>query len=214
MRFVSDYALCNFKCPYCIVSKFQAKYKEDREWHEENYKVIVDHLSLLPFPINVRFGVRGEFFLQKTLVGGARFLSQADNCAGVNLISNLSFRSNQYDQVLDGFDLDKVAMVASFHPTEIKDVPAWVETARYLNSRIDFSVVLVAYPPLITQLSESVTMLRDAGLQVAVQAFVGTLEGRRYPQSYSDEEKEIIRHVMYSRHDYEHWINLKMPGFV
>lgn len=213
VRLVCDYALCNFKCPYCITSKFQERYRQDHEWHERNYRTIITNLTRVPFPVNVRLGVRGEFFLSETLLDGARSLSRADNCVSVNLISNLSFGAERYDRLLGGFDLDKVALVASYHPTEIRDVERWIETARHLAKRIDFSVVLVAYPPLLRDLAGSVEMLRGQGFEVAVQGYIGLLNGKEYPHSYSEAEKSMLREVVYSRHDYEHWFNLKQPGW-
>jgi hypothetical protein len=113
---------------------------------------------------------------------------------------------------LKGYNLKKIGIVASYHPTQIKNKEKWLETALLMNETFDFAVILVAYPALLKDLLFYIDNLRQAGLSVFVQGFIGNYHGKQYPQSYSTTEKELLKKMMYSRHDYEFFINCKRPG--
>ena len=147
VRYFTDFPTCNYKCTYCIAGHGDTFPKPEYRWDPERYLTIVDHLMELPFPINVRFGVGGEFFLDKNLIEGARRLSNSANAASVNLITNLSFSYRQYKQILADCRQEKIAILATFHPTEVADHAAWLETARSISCDYDLAIVMVAYPP-------------------------------------------------------------------
>lgn len=209
IRLLTDWSKCNFKCKYCIVSEQQDGFET---WAEDNFKEIIKKLKSVDFRYNIRLGVQGEFFTNKTLIQGARDLSNSENCAAVNLITNLSLSSSQFEKIFSGFDISKVAVVASYHPTEIKDVKKWLETAKYMNNLLDFSIVVVAYPPIIDELVTMVNKLKEDGFHLAVQGYIGSYQGKNYPESYTPEEREKLKSITYSRHDFEYFINLKKPG--
>lgn len=209
IRLLSDWSKCNYKCSYCIVSEQQEAFVS---WSEDNYKKIINNLTLASFRYNIRLGVQGEFFANKVLIEGGRSLSNSKNCFGVNLITNLSLSIAQFDKAFEGYDLKKVGLVASYHPTEIKDIDAWIETAVYMNGKVDFSLIVVAYPPILTSLSHMVKKFHALGMHVAVQAYIGDYQGKSYPAAYTPEEKQLIKSMVYSRHDYEFLVNLKKPG--
>ncbi len=208
IRLLTDWSKCNFKCSYCIVAEQQDKFVS---WSEDNYKIIINNLCEASFKFNIRLGVQGEFFANKTLIEGGRTLSNAESCVGVNLITNLSLNPKQFDKAFDGYNISKLGVVASYHPTEIKDIEAWLETACYMNDKADFSVVVVAYPPILDDLEEMVARLHKMGVHVAVQAYIGKYMLKSYPEDYTEEEKQRIKAMIYSRHDYEFFVNLKKP---
>ncbi|MDM4016067.1 hypothetical protein [Roseiconus lacunae] len=181
-------------------------------WDEAKYLRVIDQFATLPYSMDVRIGVGGETFINKTVVEGARRLSNHDNTRAVNLISNLSFSFKQYERIFQGFDLSRLALVCSFHPTEIKDIDRWVETAIEVNQVVDLAIVLVAWPPLMPALADYKRRLEDCGLEVFVQAFHGWYEGQKYPESYSQDDRKRLANVFYSEHDYEHMVDLKQPG--
>ncbi|MDR4498218.1 MAG: hypothetical protein MRK02_09910 [Candidatus Scalindua sp.] len=209
VRFPNYFRTCNFSCPYCIADLHSI----DHEWkYEENYHKIIQHLVSLPFSLNVRLGPAGEFFLSKSLIKGAECLSHSKNVISVNLLTNLSFSPAQYDKFFERVNKSKIAIVASFHPTEVKDRKTWMKTACYMQEEFDFSVVLVAYPPLIKKLPVIKEALNNLGIEVAIQGLIGKYNEREYPFAYTSEEKMLLRKICYSRHDYEFWIEAKKPG--
>jgi hypothetical protein len=174
--------------------------------------MIVDNMCRLPFPFNIRIGVGGEFFVSKVLVEGARRLAQSDNVVSLNLITNLSFQPQQYRRIFEGVPPGKIALVASYHPTEVKDEDKWIANARELAASFDLVCMGVAYPPLLARLREIAAKFRDAGVDYFIQPYIGAFGERLYPQAYTEDERALIREVIYSRHDYEFLLNLKRPG--
>lgn len=208
IRLLTDWSKCNYKCSYCIVAESQDSFVS---WSEENFCKIIDNLMKAKFIYNIRLGVQGEFFANKVLIDGGRKLTTSDKCVGVNLITNLSLSIAQFDRAFKGYDLAKVGLVASYHPTEIQDIDSWVKTAIYMNENVDFSVVVVAYPPIISELEIMVSRLGELGIHVALQSFIGEYDGKIYPEAYTSFERERLKKMIYSRHDFEFFVNLKTP---
>jgi MoaA/NifB/PqqE/SkfB family radical SAM enzyme len=212
IRYYTDYPTCNLNCNYCIAGHGDKHPKPESQWNEQRFLTIVDNIGKLPYDVNIRFGVGGEFFVSRTLVDGARRLSCRRNIVSLNLITNLTLSLKQYEKLFSGYRMDKVAVVASFHPTEIKDHEAWFDKAAEFRSRFDFAVCLVAFPDLLQGITATKRKLEGRGIQVFVQPYLGEHAGKYYPRDYSGEERTILRREMYSRHDYEFQVNLKRPG--
>jgi MoaA/NifB/PqqE/SkfB family radical SAM enzyme len=212
VRFYTDYPECNYKCPYCCAGHAPPEGRPESPWDEARYLAVIENLCKVDFPINVRIGVGGEFFVSKVLVEGARRLAACDHVKVLNLITNLSFHPQQYARILKGIPKEKVALVASYHPTEVKSADAWVAAAKELSTYYDLTTMSVAYPPALQHLRETKAKFAAAGLDHFIQPFIGEYQGKLYPQAYSDEERAIIREVIYSRHDWEFLLNLKKPG--
>ena len=212
IRYYTAYPVCNYACDYCIAGHGTVHNKPNINWSDERCTAIIDNIIKLPYQINIRLGVGGEFFISKTLVDGARKLSQSPNITSVNLITNLSFSIEQYEKIFEGYALEKIALVASFHPTEVKDHYEWFNKAATMNQRTDFAVVMVATPDKLQQLKDAKNYLNSLGVAVFVQAFIGTHNEKKYPQSYTPEERAFLRSIVYSRHDYEFMFELKKPG--
>jgi MoaA/NifB/PqqE/SkfB family radical SAM enzyme len=212
VRYVTDYPKCNFACKYCIAGHGEVTKGRERFWDAGRYKAIVDNLTKVDAKLNVRLGVAGEFFLDKKLIAGAKLLSNSDNVESVNLISNLSFKYKQYMKLMSGFNLAKTAMVASYHPQEVKDHDLWLETAVKISESMDFAIVMVAFPEILEDLPRYAAIFESAGLEVFVQPFIGNWQGVLYPGGYTEEQEAMIKGLMYSRHDYEFLLKLKKPG--
>lgn len=213
VRFHTRFNRCNFTCEYCIAG--QGDPSDPRlavPWDGSNYLPIVAALTRLPHPLNVRIGVGGEFFLSPLLIEGARDLSLSPNVESVNLITNLGFPSRSYRRWFADFDRSKLALVASYHPTQVADFRAWCATAVDLAGEVDLCVCMVAHPDRIADLESSIPALRNEGLSVFVQPFIGYLGGRTYPESYTAEEKDRLRRLVFSRHDWEFLVEGKRPG--
>ncbi|HYM01065.1 MAG TPA: SPASM domain-containing protein [Blastocatellia bacterium] len=183
----------------------------DRGWDGERFERIVHNIKALPIRMNIRLRVPGEISTNKLLMAGAKSLADSPNVHSINLLTNLSLRKDQFERLFQGFDDSKVAIVGSYHPTEVKNPDQWIETALYANDRFDFAICLVAWPPLLADLSERKRDLESKGFTVFVQAFIGDYEDRPYPGSYTDTERAALKPLFYSRHDYEFLLNLKQP---
>ncbi len=212
VRFYTDYPICNFKCPYCIAGHAPPEGRGPSAWDEARYLRIIENLCRVNFKANVRIGVGGEFFVSKTLVRGAHMLAASDRIAIINLITNLSVSPRQYERALEGIAREKIALVASFHPTEVSNAERWIAAALELSESYDLVTMSVAYPPLMGEMERNKARFAAAGLIHFVQPYIGEFEGRHYPSAYTPEERAILRRVIYSRHDFEFLLNLKRPG--
>ena len=212
VRYITDYPKCNFSCVYCIAGHGEVSEGRERHWNPDRYLTILENMALLPFKINLRIGVAGEFFLDKTLIQGAAKLSHADNVTALNLITNLSFKFHHYQKIFHDFDESKVAVVASYHPSEVNDPEEWMGVAEAMSKKYDFSVVMVAFPPLFQGMKPIYQELNNRGIEVFVQPFIGPWGGKNYPDDYSEKQRQQLRELMYSRHDYEFLLKLKRPG--
>lgn len=211
VRFLTGYHLCNYACEYCIAGQHHKRPRR-QNFNATRYLEIINTLTRLPFSMNIRLGVPGEFFLSPELIQGGRLLSNSDNIKHLNLITNLSFDYPQYIEYLQGYNHQKVAIVASYHPTQIRDTAQWLHTALQMNQKFDFAVIFVAYPPMLKKLPGLVNELKQEGLEVFVQGYIGQYQNQSYPSSYTAEEKSLLKTIMYSRHDYEFLINRRQPG--
>jgi hypothetical protein len=189
VRFYTDYPVCNFKCPYCIAGHAPPEGRGPSPWDEARYLRIVDNLCRVNFRANVRIGVGGEFFVSKTLVRSAHILAASDQIAILNLITNLSVSPKQYERALEGIAREKVALVASFHPTETPDPGRWIAAAQELSQSYDLVTMSVAYPPLLGELERNKACFDAAGLAHFVQPFIGEHDGKLYPNAYTPEER-------------------------
>lgn len=212
VRYVIDFYTCNFGCEYCIAGHGITYGRQFPNLDVDLCKKVIENIIKLPYKINIRLGVRGEIFLNDFLMEMAKKLSWSKNVFSINLITNLSFSIEKYNKILEKFNREKIGLVASFHPSQVKDFKSWVKTAKYINKHYGFSVCLVGFPEFLKGLSSYKKMLTDEGIDVFVQPYIGEWEGKFYPKDYSMEEKKIIRENIYSRHDWEFLMENKKPG--
>jgi len=210
VRYRTHYFHCNFSCEYCIAG--HSSQVKAPDWDAARYRKVIANLAHLPYRLKVRIAVAGEIFLNHELVDGARELSRAANLEALNLITNLSLPLAQYQRIFEGFRIERTAVVASFHPSQVRDYDSWLRTAKVLAGQMDFCVVLVAYPPFLGDLSAHVSWLKQNGIETFVQPFIGVWNGQVYPRSYNAEERRLVRSVMYSAHDVGYLLDLKKPG--
>src|SRR5215472_2218502 len=103
IRYYTDFPTCNLRCSYCIAGHGDKYAKPQSQWNEQRFLTIVDNIGKLPFDVNVRFGVGGEFFVSRTLVDAARLLSHRPNIVSLNLITNLTLSLKQYEKLFSGY---------------------------------------------------------------------------------------------------------------
>lgn len=211
VRLPNYFRPCNFHCPYCTadIGANNVRYR----WpYRENHRRIIENLLATPYRLAIRLGPAGEFFLSKELVADARYLTQQDKVDTVDLITNASLKRSFYEKAFEDFDLSKVSMTVSYHPTEIEDADTWKETVRYFRDNMAVGIVLVAYPPLMHLLPEIRKGLLDLDVPIFVNGFIGSFDGAKYPFAYSRLENQLLKSLSYSRHEYEFWINGRKPG--
>ncbi|WP_433731727.1 radical SAM protein [Actinoplanes sp. CA-051413] len=183
---------CNFFCEYCHP---QIRYVLNKK-----------HLTEPPPELVVR---RFEELGRTCLVhmsGGEPFLFPgfADLCAGLTRRNWISINTNlaSPDLVAEfaaNADPTRVAkIVAALHVPErerlVLPLETYAESFRILRSAgFDVVALYVLYPPLLPRLREDLAALDALGVEpLRAKVFKGVYDGRRYPEGYTDEERELI----------------------
>jgi len=114
--------------------------------------------------------------------------------------TNLSFDINAFVGLMD---CHKAKVCASFH-SEFADFSIFFKKVLLLKQNNFFvSVSYVAYPPLLGKIEKIKTECDVNNVSFIVQPFRGTFQGRVYPESYTQQEQDIIRAHVGSSNDNE-----------
>ncbi|GAB2814291.1 hypothetical protein GCM10022221_10160 [Actinocorallia aurea] len=182
---------CNFDCEYCHP---QIKHVLNRR-----------HLSE-PSPelVVTRFDETGRTCLVH-MSGGEPFLFPGfvDLCEGLTRRHHISINTNLASADVAEFarrvDPGKtVKIVAALHIAERERLGLGLaDFARHLgllrDAGFDVDALYVLYPPLLGRLDQDLSRLRDLGVEeIRAKVFKGVFEGRRYPDAYTEEERERI----------------------
>lgn len=187
---------CNFDCEYCF-------------GHSNN-----QHEKILPIKINslietldktnriFRIGFTGgEPFLIPNFIETARRLTEK------HFISiNSHFTSAKVKSFLNEIDKEHVLFIhASLHFDELIKKNLFEQYVQNFNAARDagFNIYseAVAYPDIIKRVDEILRILNEAKIDFNFAPFIGKLNGKNYPESYTNEErvkfgfkKDFIQH--------------------
>lgn len=182
---------CDFFCEYCHP---QIRFVLNRKNLDE------------PSPESVvrRFDELGRTSLIH-MSGGEPFMFPGfvDLCVGLTRNNYISINSNlaSVDVPLfaDQVPPDRVAkIVAAVHMPERqrlgKDLDAYAQNYLALSNRgFDVTSLYVLWPPLLSRFADDIAQLKSLGVDhVRAKVFKGVYQGRRYPEGYSDAEKQLI----------------------
>ncbi|MFA5163751.1 MAG: radical SAM protein [Patescibacteria group bacterium] len=135
---------------------------------------------------HIRFS-GGEPFVCPDFIQFLRVLSEYHT---LEVSTNLSADVNNLKERLCP---EGLLLSSSFHPQFI-DIHEFLKKVLFLkNSGFDISVTFVAYPPFLAQLKYYRETIENNGIQFIIQLFSGAFNGLRYPESYTDEEKMLLK---------------------
>jgi MoaA/NifB/PqqE/SkfB family radical SAM enzyme len=87
----------------------------------------------------------------------------------------------------------RISLRAALHPEGEDEVDRFLEYARYLvDAGVDFHTQYIAHPTRMQKIPEYMELFRSNGIAFSPIAFIGQYEGKPYPYSYSNEEKELL----------------------
>lgn len=189
---------CNMKpiCPYCnVVSSFENTpvYGDINQWWIGIQKLQED------YP-NSRFCfVHGEPFSYLNLVSWMGMLSNKNI---VDCISNLV---NTYNMVIQYFiKPSNLDLTASYHPHYWKNIDIFyqeIEKIRNIGVNLN-KIFLLGYPPYIKYLQEWENYFVERNLKVFLNSFNGTYRYKLYPNSYTEEERNIVLNNSFGKEEY------------
>lgn len=181
---------CNYRCTYCFFPpetlgqklRVHASPQEWREAFDRNGLRWLLHLT------GGEPSIYPEFAELCSSLTERHFLS---------LNSNLTHKSIL--EFADRVDPSKVSFVnAGLHPDERErrqGMKTFVQHASRLNARgFPLIVSVVATPDALARFDEISAELRADGLCPVPKLMRGMYRGKRFPRSYTDEEKRIFRH--------------------
>jgi len=180
---------CNFRCPYCTVPEEQRA--NPALLGNKNIEPAVDF-----------FNKTGEWYIN--LSGGEPFLHPKfiELCQRLTekhfLLMNSNLSSPKVYEFADKIDPKRVVnIVASLQLTELEKFNlknSFIEKIKYLKKKgFQVGCTLVMWPPFFNKIEEIYSEFEKHGIRVYPNSFYGTYEGKKYPESYTDEQYEIMK---------------------
>lgn len=197
---------CNFRCPYCWFFDNWARqtkrnlYFTPRQWLAI-WKKIFDRYG------QVRIAITGgEPFLYPDFIELVRELSS------LHIIKVTTNMSGDIDRFVKEVSPARVYLDLNFHPAFVRDTDEFIRKTRLLHdSGFDAGVCYLAYPPQLGMLDFYRRRFQDSSVRFALAAFWGRYQGKQYPASYTDEEKEMIRPFLGDINRIDYHLNSASP---
>jgi pyruvate-formate lyase-activating enzyme len=177
---------CNYRCPYCFD---QEKAQPQIPYRLEECLPVFDRLARRYGRMQVGF-TGGEPTLHPLFFPLVKHLSAAGQVLFVS--TNLSRRPDLFLKNMAQPDLCYIN--ASFHPNQTEVLPFYARVAALHEAGFHISCSCVLFPPhLSVGLAAQKFFARHLPeVYFGFSVFFGDYAGRRYPESYSAEEREII----------------------
>ncbi|MEA5001839.1 MAG: radical SAM protein [Endomicrobiaceae bacterium] len=180
---------CNYKCYYCFFSEHW-DYVEKKnvrmpytKWVEA-WKRIHDKYGDIKIIIT---GGEPAIFpnFQELLVELNKF-------AEISFDTNLSYSREKLEQLVSSLDCSKLFIGASFHPifADLDDFVKKIEILQKYN--VNCRVHYVTHPNQLRQMPKVKETFLSKNVRFTPIPFRGIFNGKRYPESFTKEEEEII----------------------
>jgi MoaA/NifB/PqqE/SkfB family radical SAM enzyme len=188
IRFTWDiHYKCNFRCPYCWFYNGWAQasrlnvYLSPQEWMVHWERIFKRY-----GPVHIEI-TGGEPFIYPNFIELVRQLSGIHT---VKVTTNLSGDIKAFAQKIDP---RRVSLDINYHPL-FAQLEGFIKKVLILK-RAGFKggVCYLAYPPQMRQMDSIRKQFEDAGISFALAAFWGEYRGVKYPQGYTEKDRELIR---------------------
>jgi len=177
---------CNFRCPFCWF---------DRNWEE------MDKLNLYPSLEKVVATWKrildnyGECHIMIT--GGEpslypNFIELIAELSKMHTMKVTSQLSGDYYTFARKIDPKRVCLDMNYHPLEALAEPFIRKVLTLKKYGFSGGVCYLAYPPQMDKIDYYRQKFEENGINFALAAFWGEYNGKKYPESYTEQEKEKI----------------------
>ncbi|MGE4357604.1 MAG: glycosyltransferase [Candidatus Omnitrophota bacterium] len=185
---------CNYRCPYCF---------NDGHWEDlEKLNFLYSTEEWLNFWRRV-YNKYGEIHI--TISGGEPFiypdfvklLSNITKMHTLGIVTNLSWNIKNFIKIMSP---ERIKIYPSFHPYST-DINNFMDKMRKLDNLgwKYLGVVIVAYPPILKELEFYINLFRQNGFYPWINPYIGYYNNRKYPESYSEEERRYLFKVSDNR---------------
>ncbi|MBU1998937.1 MAG: radical SAM protein, partial [Candidatus Omnitrophica bacterium] len=178
---------CNFRCPYCwfyekwIPEGNRNVHLSPQEW-VKHWMRIYDKYGQIHIEIT-----GGEPFIYPNFIEIVKQLSKIHT---IKITTNMS---GDIATFVKEIDPNRVHLDLNFHPL-FADVDDLIKKAILLKKAgFKAGVCYLAYPPQMKQIGGFKRIFEDSGINFALAAFWGEYAGKRYPESYTQQEIDLIR---------------------
>lgn len=180
---------CNYRCPYCW---WHGRWEEINGHNRylgvqellKTWKKIYDKYGKIKIDI-----VGGEPFIYPDFI---QFLSEILKFCTISVTTNLAFDVNKLIESLDNKTINNLKMAATFHPKFAK-LDSFIQKLNLLKSAgLSPAAVYLAWPPQVKDIPRYKDIFEKEDISFSVLTFWGKYNGKDYPVSYTNKEKEII----------------------
>jgi len=196
---------CNFRCPYCWFYKEWAKMSirnldlSPDEWMV-HWKRIYDRYGEVKIEI-----VGGEPFVYPNFIELVRKLSD------MHLVKITTNLSGNIERFVKQISPKRVDLDLNYHMLFI-DLDTVMKKAKILNDAgFKSGICFLAYPPQMGHIDRLSKVFRQAGINFALAAFWGEHEGKKYPDAYTQEERDMMRPYLGDVNRLSYHLNANSP---
>ncbi len=178
---------CNFRCPYCWFYRDWGRlsrknlYLSPEEWFKHWEKI---HKKYKEVHIEI---TGGEPFLYPNFIELIKLLSTIHT---IKITNNLSGDIERFAREIDP---ERVNLDLNFHAL-FSDLEPLIKKVLILkDAGFKCGVCYLAYPPQMKQIDHYRKRFEKDSINFALAAFWGEYQGKKYPESYTPEEAELIK---------------------
>ena len=196
---------CNFRCPYCWF------YKEWANMKKRNVYLSPDEWMVHWKRIYAKCGE-----VKIEIVGGEpsiypNFIELIKKLSSIHLVKITTNLSGDVERFVIEISPDRVNLDLNYHILFI-DLETVIRKARILNDAgFKSGICFLAYPPQMLHIGRLSKVFKEAGINFALAAFWGEHEGKKYPESYTQEDKEMMRPYLGDMDRFSYHLNAQSP---
>jgi MoaA/NifB/PqqE/SkfB family radical SAM enzyme len=196
---------CNYRCPYCwFEGGLKRIYLNNRDITIEEWTERWNYLYEKYGAIHVEI-TGGEPFIYPDFVDLVKEISKRHT---IRITTNLSVN---IDNFLIQIEPERVKVISSFHPS-FADLGRFLRKSLLLKDKGYGGIVIyVAYPPQLSLAEHYGKIFEENGIIFSVTPFWGTYKGLSYPNSYSEEERKILRQYLRDEDRLKYTLNTESP---
>jgi MoaA/NifB/PqqE/SkfB family radical SAM enzyme len=194
---------CNFRCPYCW---FDGKWDE---MGKHNRYIPVKDLIKIWERIHSKYGechimiTGGEPSLYPDFI---EFIEKLSLLHTVKITSQLS---GDYFTFAEKINPKRVILDMNFHPIDARLEPFIEKVLALKNKGFTGGVCYLAYPPQMDKIEFYRQQFEKNKISFALAAFWGEYKGKKYPESYTEEERNFMKPFMGDMNRIQHHLEGK-----
>jgi MoaA/NifB/PqqE/SkfB family radical SAM enzyme len=111
----------------------------------------------------------------------------------VELQTNLSWEPQE---LIDKVSCECVSRIGgSFHPQYAEFRPFLNKMVKLQEAGFKVEINYVAYPPLLKEAENRINEAKEKQVQLSILSFQGEYQGKKYPENYNEEERQILKNL-------------------